>query len=118
MTFDDGLVGIYKLEDIATPGDMPAKRLVKYTDCFFGERVVGYGRQYAAKGVNEQIDMLIRVWQDRKIRTGMIAIIEKEQFRIDNVQHMLDEDGLKVSDLTLARLEDFYDIDAGETSGN
>lgn len=118
MTFDDGFVEIYRLENIATPGDMPAERLVKYTDCFFGERVVGYGRQYAAKGVDEQIDMLIRVWQDRRIRTGMIAVIEEEQFRIDNVQHMLDEDGLKVSDLTLARLEDFYDIDAGETSGN
>jgi hypothetical protein len=37
-----------------------------------------------------------------------------EQYRIDNVQHLLNDDGLKVTDLTLKRLEDLYDIDDAE----
>lgn len=109
-TLDDGLVVLYALNNESAPGDMPGDALVEYATCFFGERVVGYGRQYAAKGVNERIDRLVRLWQDRGITTDMIAVIDTDQYRIDNVQHLLDDDGLPVTDLTLARLEDFYDI--------
>ena len=40
----------------------------------------------------------------------------KEQYRIDNVQHLLDEDGLKVTDLTLYRMEQNYDLQKAEVS--
>lgn len=113
--FDDGLVYIKTLQDVSEPGDMPAYELVLKSTHFFGERTVGYGRQYAAKGVNEQVDRLVRIWEDRTIHIGMIAIIgeneDAEQYRIDNVQHLLDDDGLKVTDLSLRRLEDLYDVD-------
>ena len=116
MTYDDGLITIYTLEEVEEPGDMPKEQLVKQSEHLFGERTVGYGRQYAAKGVDEQVDELVRIWEDRTIRIGMYAIIGDdpetgEQFRIDNVQHLKDEDGLKVTDLSLRRLDDLYDID-------
>lgn len=114
MTLDDGIVSIYNLKNIAAEGDMPSERLTLYAEAFFGERVVGYGRQYSAKSVNEQIDMLIRIWEDRGVHAGMYAVIGLDQFRIDNVQHLLDDDNLRVTDLTLQRLEANYDIDAGE----
>ena len=41
----------------------------------------------------------------------MYAVTEdKKQYRIDNVQHLLDEDGLKITDLTLRRLDKLYDV--------
>lgn len=114
MTFDDGIVSLYNLTNTAAAGDMPSERLTLHAQAFFGERVVGYGRQYSAKSVNEQIDMLIRIWEDRGLHAGMYAVIGPDQFRIDNVQHLLDDDGLRVTDLTLRRLEENYDIDTGE----
>lgn len=114
MLFDAGTVKICKLENKAESGQMPKETLVQVSEYLFGERTVGYGRQYAAKGVNEQVDMLIRIWQDRTIRIGMYALIDEEQYRLDNVQHLLDDDGLRVTDLTLQRMEDLYDV-SGES---
>lgn len=90
---------------------MCAEVLVKDNVHYYGERTVGYGRQYAAKGVSEQVDLLVEIWQDRSARIGMYALLDTgEQYRIDNVQHKLNEDGLRVTWLTLRRLDDLYDI--------
>ena len=110
---DDGVLTVCRLVNDAESGEMPRERLVPKSEHCFGERTVGYGRQYAAKGVSEQVDILARIWQDRSIRIGMYAIIPEEgQFRIDNVQHLLDDDGLRVTDLSLSRLEELYDVSA------
>ena len=91
---------------------MPQEKLIPRSVHYYGERTVGYGRQYAAKGVQEQVDMLVRIWQDRGVRIGMYILLEtEEQFRIDNVQHLLDEDGLRVTDITLQRVDDLYDVE-------
>lgn len=63
--------------------------------------------------VNEQVDMLVRIWSDTSIRIGMFAVLEGNvQYRIDNVQQLFDEDGLRVTDLTLRRLDSNYDVKA------
>ena len=54
--------------------------------------------------------MLVRVWRDRNIRIGMYAVVGDEQYRLNNVQHLLDEDGLQITDLSLQRLGENYDI--------
>lgn len=110
MLFDDGILQICTLKNKAESGEMPKEALVPGKEHFYGERTVGYGRQYAAKGVNEQVDMLVRIWQDRSIRIGMYVLVDGDQYRIDNVQHLYDDDGLRVTDLTLQRLEELYDV--------
>lgn len=113
MTYDEGLVAICELENIAAPGAMPKEQLIKKNTLFFGDRTVGFSRQYAAKGVSEQVDRLIRTWRENTIRIGMYAVMEDgKQYRIDNVQHLLDDDGLRVTDLTLRRLDRLYDVAA------
>lgn len=115
QTYDDGVLTTCTLENTAQPGSMPVQKLVPVTTHFYGERTVGYNRQYAAMGVNEQIDLLVRVWRDSSIRIGMYVVMEDgNQYRIDNVQHLYDDDNLKVTDLTLRRLDELYDV-AGET---
>jgi hypothetical protein len=43
----------------------------------------------------------------------MYAVLDDaEQYRIDNVQRLKDDEGLKVVDLTLSRLEENYDVNA------
>jgi len=112
--FDAGKVSICNLENKAAPGRMPVNTLVPVAVAYFGERTVGYNRYYAAQGVNQQIDLLIRVWRCNAVKIGMYAVLSMSendgQYRITNVQHLLDDDGLKVTDLTLSRLEENYDV--------
>lgn len=114
MRLDDGLVGIYTLTNSAPAGNMPKMSLAKQSEAYFQNRVIGYGRMYAAMGVNESIDLLIRLWYDPAIRVGQCAVITDSdfngQYHIDMVQHTTNEDGLKVTDLTLTRLEETYAI--------
>ena len=111
MTLDSGSLTVCKLKNTAAAGQMPVMQLAQQSTHYYGERTVGYNRQYAAMGVNQQIDMLVRIWQDRGVKIGMYAVLEDDsQYRIDNVQHLLDSDGLEVTDLTLSALEEFYDV--------
>lgn len=114
MLLDSGKLTLCTAKDVAKPGAMPAYHLIPGNVHLYGERTISYGRQYAAMGVNEQVDMLARIWQDRSARIGMYALIDGDQYRINNVQHLTDDEGLKVTDLTLQRLDDLYDI-AAET---
>ena len=114
MLLDSGVLTVCTLQNMAENGKMPDMRLTPKSSHYYGERTVGYGRQYAAMGVNEQVDLVARIWQDRTVRIGMYVVLDsKEQYRIDNVQQLLDEDGLRVTDLTLGRLDKLYDV-AGE----
>lgn len=121
---DSGIVTICTLENLAQDGDMPSPKLVPlvYDDeeltWQFEERTVGMNRQYLAKGVSERIDMMIRIWR-APVRIGMYALLtdyedqenpDGDQYRIDNVQQLFDDNGLKVTDLTLYRLEELYDV--------
>lgn len=111
MLFNAGILTVYELTNTAEPGSKPVEQLAFKSRHLYGERTIGYGRQYAARGVNENIDMLARIWEDREIHVGMYATTEDgTQYRIDNVQHLTDEDALKVTDLTLSRLGSFYEV--------
>lgn len=116
---DAGTVTICNLLNTAEAGDQPKMQLVRRTVLYYEDRVVGYNRQYAAMGAGERVDMLIRVWRDASIRIGMYALLEDyegqgneagDQYRISNVQHVTDDDGLKVTDLTLYRLDKLYEV--------
>ena len=111
MLHDAGILTICSVHTAEASGSMAKEKLRPVCQHYYGERTVGYGRQYAAKGVSEQIDLLAEIWEDRTVRIGMYAKTDAgEQYRIDNVQHKLDEDGLRVTWLTLRRLDDLYDI--------
>ncbi|MBO5513734.1 MAG: hypothetical protein J5961_03990 [Mogibacterium sp.] len=121
---NDGLIILCSLTNRAESGDMPREVLEplkeegEVQEWGFEDRVVGYGRQYEAKGVSERIDMLVRIWR-APARIGMYAVLtdyegqenpEGDQYRIDNVQQTLNRDGLKVTDLTLYRLDQLYEV--------
>lgn len=115
MLLDTGILNLYSLSNTAENGRMPVEKLVLFDTAYYGERTVGYNRLYAAKGVNQRIDKLIRIWRNEDVEVNNYVILEdKNQYRIDAVQHLYDDDGLKVTDLTLSRLEKFYDVAENE----
>lgn len=122
---DAGIVTICKLVNTSESGLMPKEELSPLTDgddvliWQFEDRFISYSRQYEAKGVGERVDKMIRIWNAPQVRIGYYAVLTDyegqeheggDQYRIDNVQPQVDENGLKVTDLTLYRLDDLYDI--------
>lgn len=113
MILDDGMVEIFAVRESSAPGCMP-KKVIRplFAPAFYGELNVGYRRQYAAMGVSQQVDKLLRIWQERGITIGMVAVLDDgSQYRIDHAQHLLDEENEPVTHLTLRRLDTLYDID-------
>lgn len=112
---DAGTLSLCTLVNTAAPGLMPDERLQEVNKSYFEERVVGFSRYFTARGVNEQADLMVRVWRMPDAAAGMYAVLAQSehdgQYRIVQVQHLLNDDGLKVTDLTLARMEDFYALD-------
>lgn len=115
---DAGLVTLCNLENTAEGGDMPKEQLVPWETLQFETRNIGVTRFYAAQGANQQIDMLIRVWRVNA-KAGMYAVLTDyegqesesgDQYQIDLVQQTLDANGLKVTDLTLRRVNRLYEV--------
>lgn len=79
---------------------------------------MGVNRYYTAKSHNDQTDMLIEVQRNRDISPATDRIgIDREYlgqgpvegdnniyFRITQVQHIIDDDGIPVTDLALERV--------------
>ena len=128
---DDGILFICDLTNSASPGDMPKEVLTKVGKYFFENRTIGINRQYLAKGVNEQIDRLVRIVKTQNIKIGQYAVLGNgEQYRIDFVTHGHDswsytrkyKDGfvngyrspqinsLDWTELTLSKVENYYDV--------
>lgn len=112
MILDSGVLFICRLDNVAENGRKPVMQLTKISKYWYAERTVGYNRQYLAKGVNEQVDMLVRIPHDRGVRIGMYAMLGNgEQFIIDNVSMIRDDyTNLRFTDLSLRRLEQLYDV--------
>lgn len=108
MTLDDGIIKIYGLVDTAYNGEKPDLKLSDTCTLHaFSYETVGFHRFYTAMEAKQRVDDVVRIYQDRMIRADQdIAEMEDgTQFKIILVQHMLDEDGLRITKLTLERME-------------
>lgn len=109
---DGGIVYLKRLVNVAAAGMKPAYRLETISRDWYEDRAIGFRRQYAAKGVNEQVDLLIRIHFNKAARIGLYAVLGNgEQFRITNVTNARDDEtGLRYTELSLTRLDENYEI--------
>ena len=120
---DEGTLRLCRLENTADNGAMPVEKLVDLLaePCWFGELSYGVYREYLTKGADERLDILVRIF-DEGVRpaAGMYAVLayyngqinaDGDQYQIEHVEPKLDDDGLRVFDLTLKRIGDNYDAD-------
>lgn len=104
--FDAGILKTYSLENVSSPGMMPTEKLVPICAAFYNERTVGVTRAYAAMSADQRIDMLVRCYNTMLPVDAEYVILEDgNQYRITLKQ----KQGADV-DLTLVRLEDYYDV--------
>lgn len=74
MIYDKKLV-LYSLQNTAAKGLMPKEQLVKTGEEYYGSRVIGYNRQYAALGADQRIDELVRIWRNNQVRANHYAVL-------------------------------------------
>ena len=105
---DAGILTLYNLTSTSAMGDAPVEKLESLGTAFYAEKTVGYNRIYAARGANEQIDMVVRCYNTDVPYSAKYVILEDgNQYQISVKQKIVDEDA---TDLTLVRLEDYYDV--------
>ena len=105
---DAGILTLYNLTSTSAMGDAPVERLVELGTAYYAERTVGYNRIYAAKGANQEIDMVVRCYNtDVPYSAKYVVLEDGNQYQISVKQKIVDEDA---TDLTLVRLEEYYDV--------
>ena len=105
---DGGTVQLCALTETQTPGFMPVQRLAVQAEPYFSYRTGGVTRRFAAKGVNFSYDFVIRCWNITELPEGVEYAVmpDGKQYHVE-AEPIFDEDAL---DLTLTRLEEFYDV--------
>lgn len=109
---DDGTLFLYELQNVSEPGDMPVEALKRISNKHYFEILyIGRDRQNQAKGYGERIDLRVRIHYEPTARIDRFVVLGNEdQFRIIDCTPNKNEDGLRCTDLSLMRLEDFYDV--------
>lgn len=120
MTFDDGVVGVYELTKIKVPGKMPVDGLQEKEQFYFGYETLGINRYYTALQASQQIESVLSIpgWNPIKANTHIAIIADADgsitedcdQFSIVMVQPTTDEDGLRITRLSLERIGDKYAV--------
>lgn len=111
MTFDDGIVKIYNVQNEAEPGDMPVKGLVSPGIFYFHEESLGITRYYEALKAGQLIERVISIPWPAEITINQIAVFEDGgQFQIRMVQQAHDENGIKTIRLSLERNGEEYEV--------
>lgn len=116
MTFDDGIVGVYELKQVKVPGKMPVDGLDLKERFYFGYETLGINRYYTAMQAKQQIDSVISIpgWNEIKANRHIAIIADADgeisedcdQLRIVMVQLTKDEEGLRITRLSLERIGD------------
>ena len=107
---DMGVLTLYDLVTTSTSGDMPIEKLSEIGKAYYAEKTVGYNRIYAARGANQEIDTVVRCYNtDVPYSAKYVVLEDGNQYQISVKQKIVDEDA---TDLTLVRMEDYYDVDS------
>lgn len=109
LSFTDGIVDVFGVENIAPKGDKPRDGLRLKFRLRFEYQTIGVRRNYEAMQADVELSELIRIPKHRDISSQDVAIIDERQYRIEQVQH---EGSTRPpsSKLSLSRLEVNYDL--------
>jgi len=109
MMAGDGRMALCRLSEVGEDGMLPVQKLIAVDTFDYAERSLGYNRVYTAMGANSQADRVVRTWPIAA-EPGMYAVEDGAQWRVNVVQRV-EDDGLPVLDLTLARTDSLLDVE-------
>lgn len=105
QTFNDGIVKIYRLENVAEKGEAPEEKPVLKCSLRYKERTVGFGRYYTAMQAKTKVSALIRCPRVPNVKEKDVAVLMNDKkYEISLIQYP--EDIVPpVMDLTLERVK-------------
>lgn len=109
--YNDGVVKIYYVVDVAEPGYRPVEKLHLKASARYEEQRLGIQRYYSGQQNQVEIERVIRIPKAGTVSSQDVAITEDgHQYRIDMVQKV---DGIwpPSLDLTLARIDQDYEVE-------
>lgn len=111
MTFDDGILTVWNVENTAQPGEKPVYGLTEKAQYYFGYDTLGINRYYTALQADQQISAVVIVpgWGDIKV-TDVVSMEDGTQYVIQMVQAAKDENGLRIMRLSLERVKQDYEL--------
>lgn len=105
QSYNDGVVTIYSVADVAQPGYQPQIELTEKIKLRYEERSMGLQRYYQAMQNQVQIERVLRVQRTNKITSQDVAITEDNtRYKIYMVQAVSDVYPPSV-DITLSKFE-------------
>ncbi len=110
QSFNDGIISIYEVKNIARPGYKPEQGLKFKKKLRYTERRVGINRFYYAAQNQIKIERILRVAKVRDISTQDIVITESgEQYEIHQIQTVRDSYPACV-DISLSMVKQKYEV--------
>ena len=115
MTFDDGVLSVYRLTNTAPAGKKPVLNPLLYCQYYYHIETIGVVRYYQAMQANAKVDALVSIpdWEF-DIGENDIVVLDSadggNQYRVDFIQRTYESGGLKVRRLSLVRLGENYAI--------
>ena len=112
--YNDGILRVYTVGNIAQPGNMPKQGLTLKLEnpLRYEELKVFDSKFWAASQDNTKIERLLRIPRvDDVVRDDMVIPIDGKQYKIVQIQYPVDTLP-KSMDLSLQRLEVAYDVGA------
>ena len=85
------------------------------TPYYCGRRTVGLHRYYTALQIGDQTDDVLELPGRDDILPTQIAVFQGHQYRILQVQHASDSNGLPITVLSLSRMEELYELDTAQS---
>lgn len=118
MTFDDGILTVYRPQNTAGPGDKPVPGLTFRGRYYYGISSLGVTRYYAAMQAGQDVSAVVAVpgWNDI-VTNDVIVLDDGRKYRAEMVQPETDEFGLRIMRVTLGVLSVDYQIPTEDQSG-
>lgn len=111
MTFDDGILSVYRPQNTAGPGDQPQPGHIFKGRYYYGFASLGVTRYYAAMQAGQDVSAVVAVpgWNDI-VTNDVIVLDDGRQYWAEMVQPETDEFGLRIMRVTLGVLSVDYQI--------
>ena len=112
MTYDDGILKVYRITNESSNGAMPTKTRTLLLSAYFGFETVGFRRYFTGLQANRDIEYIVDIpeWHDimqtdEILLEDGIADHESTYFRVAQKQMTTDDDGIRMTRLSLERVK-------------
>lgn len=111
MLLDDGILNIYKIVPKKSKTGKPIQELKYFDQAWYGELNNSISEYYSAKQADIEIELRVRIWQNKKVQTNDIILINNIQYKVGRIYHGTDEDSQLITDITLEKVVNNYEFE-------